>query len=525
MAAVSAAIVMLASFPLSSFAGVFSKKSKEAIEDGMYNIYLYDSDLDSEGQTEEAEETGSLSSVKADSGETEFPISSSESATYVVGGGGDLVLAEEADKTRSGNTEASTEASTEAPASAGASSPAFALEMRSCTLQKSDDHAIQLFHHTGARQQQFFVKKTRGGFYITNTSAGQEYSFLSEKDKTGISSKSDDAKIGISSKFSLKEAGDSSSVWKIEKSGDAYAIISPSGLYLTGEPYDMAEAELSEKRDDEKGQKWLFQKIKISEDDAIVDSDDANPYDKRYGKYRGKDVKVNIVDSSTGNSIVLTQGDIADIFDRAGTHNREGRKEGFKEMIKEKVEPFEELPASFSFTTHSGAVIEAAGSGLSNKIDEEKIAEEVEEKAEGGESGDVPVIWKKHYGSLNDIGDYVEVDLTNQQVYAYIGGNLIVSAPCVSGLAGTGRETPSGIYQIYYKQSPAVLRGEGYASPVSFWMPFNGGIGLHDASWRSSFGGNIYTYDGSHGCINLPYDAAKTIYENAYSGMMVICYK
>lgn len=514
MAAASAAIVMLASFPPSSFASIFSKKSKEAIEDGMYNIYLYDSDLDSEGQTEEAEETGSLSSVKADSGETEFPISSSESATYVVGGGGGLVLTEEADKTHSGNTKASTEASTEAPASAGASSPAFALEMRSCTLQKSGDHTIQLFHRTGARQQQFFIKKTRGGFFITNTSAGQECSFLSEEEGKGAPSK-----------LSLKEKGDLSSVWKIEKEGDAYAIISPSGLYLTGAPYDMAEAELSEKKDDEKGQKWLFQKIKISEDDAIVDSDDANPYDKRYGKFRGKDIKINIVDSSTGNSIVLTQDDIADIFDQAGTHNREGRKEGFKEKIKKEGAVFRELPASFSFITHAGGSIQALNSGLSNEIDEEKMAEEAEGKAEKGESGDVPVIWKKHYGSLNDIGDYVEVDLTNQQVYAYIGGNLIVSAPCVSGLAGTGRETPSGIYQIYYKQSPAVLRGEGYASPVSFWMPFNGGIGLHDAPWRSSFGGNIYTYAGSHGCINLPYDAAKTIYENAYSGMMVICYR
>lgn len=503
MAAASAAIVMLASFPLSSFASIFSKKSKEAIEDGMYNIYLYDS----EGQTEEAEETGSLSSVKADSGETEFPISSSESATYVLSGNGTLIQAEDLEKMRAKSEEGEEE-------KAVSSAHPFSLEMRSCTFQESDDHAIQLFHHTGARQQQFFVKKTRGGFYITNTSAGQECSFLSEEEGKGAPSK-----------LSLKARGDASCVWQIKKDGGAFAIVSPSGLYLTGEPYDMAEAELSEEKADKKGQRWSFQKIKISENDAIVDSDDANPYDKRYGKYRGKGIKINIVDSSTGNSIVLTQDDIADIFDHAGTHNREGRKEGFKEKIKKEGAVFRELPASFSFTTHAGNTIQALNSGLSNEIDEEKMAEEAEGKAEKGEGGDIPVIWKKHYERLNDVGDYVEVDLTNQQVYAYIGGNLIVSAPCVSGLAGTGRETPSGIYQIYYKQSPAVLRGEGYASPVSFWMPFNGGIGLHDASWRSSFGGNIYTYDGSHGCINLPYDAAKTIYENAYSGMMVICYR
>lgn len=507
MAAASAAIVMLASFPLSPFASIFSKKSKEAIEDGMYNIYLYDSDLDSEGQTEEAEETGSLSSVKADSGETEFPISSSESATYVLSGNGTLIQAEDLEKMRAKSEEGEEE-------KAVSSAHPFSLEMRSCTFQESDDHAIQLFHHTGARQQQFFVKKTRGGFYITNTSAGQECSFLSEEEKKGTPSK-----------LSLKARGDASCVWQIKKDGGTFAIVSPSGLYLTGSQYDMAEAELSEEKADKKGQRWLFKKIKISENDAIVDSDDANPYDKRYGKYRGKNIKINIVDSSTGSSIALTQDDIAAIFDRAGTHNEEGRKEEFKKMIKERGKSFEELPASFSFTTHSGAVIGAEGSGLSNEIAEGKIAEEAEEKAEEGEGGDVPVVWKRHYDSLNDVGDYIEVDLTNQHVYAYIGGNLIVDGPCVSGLAGTGRETPAGIYHIYYKQSPAVLKGEGYASPVSFWMPFNGGIGLHDATWRSSFGGNIYTYDGSHGCINLPYDVAKTIYENAYEGLTVICYK
>ena len=55
-------------------------------------------------------------------------------------------------------------------------------------------------------------------------------------------------------------------------------------------------------------------------------------------------------------------------------------------------------------------------------------------------------------------------------------------------------------------------------------MPFNGGIGMHDAYWRSSFGGRIYKTNGSHGCINLPPAVAKTIYENISAGMPVLCY-
>ena len=75
-----------------------------------------------------------------------------------------------------------------------------------------------------------------------------------------------------------------------------------------------------------------------------------------------------------------------------------------------------------------------------------------------------------------------------------------------------------------YKQKGATLKGAGYSSNVSYWMPFNGNIGLHDASWRSSFGGNIYKTNGTHGCVNMPKYLAKKIFENIKAGTPVICY-
>ncbi|MDD7740137.1 MAG: L,D-transpeptidase, partial [Lachnospiraceae bacterium] len=125
----------------------------------------------------------------------------------------------------------------------------------------------------------------------------------------------------------------------------------------------------------------------------------------------------------------------------------------------------------------------------------------------------------------DDIGDsYVEVDLVNQKVWLYQNGEQLLATECVSGTYGTDRQTPGGVYSITYKQSPAVLRGPGYESPVTYWMPFNGGIGLHDASWRGQFGGNIYINGGSHGCVNLPNSVAKKIYENLDVGTPVIVY-
>ena len=125
----------------------------------------------------------------------------------------------------------------------------------------------------------------------------------------------------------------------------------------------------------------------------------------------------------------------------------------------------------------------------------------------------------------NDLGNtYVEIDLTNQHLWFYKSGSLLAQGDIVTGNISANHITPEGIYKLKYKQKNAILRGPGYAAPVTFWMPFNGGIGIHDAGWRSNFGGEIYKADGSHGCINSPYYLAKAIFNNIEPGMPVVCY-
>lgn len=126
---------------------------------------------------------------------------------------------------------------------------------------------------------------------------------------------------------------------------------------------------------------------------------------------------------------------------------------------------------------------------------------------------------KKDYGNT-----YVEINLTAQHLYYYIDGELLVESDFVSGNEARGMGTPAGAFPLTYKQRNATLRGPGYATPVTYWMPFNGGIGMHDANWRGRFGGRIYKTNGSHGCINLPSSAARTIFENISSGIPVLCY-
>lgn len=126
---------------------------------------------------------------------------------------------------------------------------------------------------------------------------------------------------------------------------------------------------------------------------------------------------------------------------------------------------------------------------------------------------------------------YVEVDLTGQHVYMIKDGTVVWEAPCVTGNVSKGYTTPAGLFTLTYKERDRVLRGKKlengeyeYESPVKYWMPFNGGIGLHDANWRSKFGGSIYQSSGSHGCINLPPAKVPELYELVYKGIPIICY-
>lgn len=123
--------------------------------------------------------------------------------------------------------------------------------------------------------------------------------------------------------------------------------------------------------------------------------------------------------------------------------------------------------------------------------------------------------------------DFIEVDISEQKLKYYNKkGNVKIKSSVVTGLAADkSRETVLGCYKIYSKETNRNLRGANYVSHVDWWMPFYEGYGLHDADWRGSFGGNIYKYNGSHGCVNLPEEVASKIYKKAKVGTKVLIHK
>ena len=151
--------------------------------------------------------------------------------------------------------------------------------------------------------------------------------------------------------------------------------------------------------------------------------------------------------------------------------------------------------------------------------------------------------WSKLYGqtkyvnsSYLVISSWVEVDISDQIVTLHKKNGTKYVSSCVTGNVSAGNATPTGVYNIYYKQYSPSFLGETLSGAskyakndillmgdarVGYWMPFNGGIGFHDASWRTEFGGTIYKTNGSHGCVNLPKESAKQIFLNIDQGTMV----
>ncbi len=199
------------------------------------------------------------------------------------------------------------------------------------------------------------------------------------------------------------------------------------------------------------------------------------------------------------------------------------------EFVKEQAEEYDTYGKRRSFMTTLGVELSLPSGYYGWLTDQEaEIKELIKAIREGKTVTREPVYASTaRQKGMSDIGNsYVEADLTHQHLYLYQGGSLIFETDFVSGSMSSTPDcvTPEGVFGLSYKTTNAVLRGADYVTPVNYWMPFYGNYGMHDATWRSEFGGGIYIENGSHGCLNLPLDSAATIYGYMSTGFPVICY-
>lgn len=179
------------------------------------------------------------------------------------------------------------------------------------------------------------------------------------------------------------------------------------------------------------------------------------------------------------------------------------------------------------FQTTRGDVVKVASGSYGNAIDEKAEYEFLLNAFLNKESGvRIPDYISEAKGKgADDIGDtYIEVDMGNQHMYYYVDGAIVIDTPIVTGNASRGWDTPAKVCFVYFKQRNRVLRGANYATPVKYWMAVDGHIGIHDATWRGEFGGEIYKTNGSHGCINTPLEIMTELYDIVETGTPVVMF-
>lgn len=178
------------------------------------------------------------------------------------------------------------------------------------------------------------------------------------------------------------------------------------------------------------------------------------------------------------------------------------------------------------FITTGGGRIGFTVDYYGQHVNEAALADDIFSCVKAGTSGTriAPYYPKSDADKLPYAGNYVEINLSAQYLWVYKDGVCAVSTPIVSGCVANGDATPTGVYSIYDMDRNCWLTGPDWDDYVNYWIGYSGTYGIHDASWRSEFGGDIYIYEGSHGCPNLPVGVAGSVYANVDIGTKVIIY-
>ena len=187
-------------------------------------------------------------------------------------------------------------------------------------------------------------------------------------------------------------------------------------------------------------------------------------------------------------------------------------------------------PTTAQFVTASGDYVEVEAPITDESVDTQALKKDILNAIQEGATGQRKAPYRKtrtgEQGTTDLGGTYVEVDLDKQHLYLYVNGKKKAEGDICSGSVADGCATPAGLYTIKTKDYDRYLVGEGYRDWVHYFMPFNGGIGLHDSTWREAdeYGGDVYLESGSHGCINMPLELVKTVDEYIDVGDYVILY-
>lgn len=341
-----------------------------------------------------------------------------------------------------------------------------------------------------------------------------------------------DSKLVSYDKNKLKEHIDNLSYFKEEN------IVKPQSAKLeyTNDGYKIVDEVYGSKVNKELLTKNIENAIINKKTNINLES--AKCYEKP--KYTAKSKEVseakNILDKYVSTKITYAVGDVTKVLDGSTINkwletdenlNVNINNDRVREFVWSLARTYNTSGKTRNFSTSVGREVQVPGGDYGWVVNRYEESKDIISSIKNGQT----ITRKPKYAQTavshgaNDIGNtYVEINLTRQHMWFYKNGSLITEGDVVTGNVSNNNGTPAGTYKLKYKEKNATLKGENYSTKVEFWMPFNGGIGIHDASWRDKFGGEIYKTGGSHGCINSPHRVASAIFNNIESGTPVVCY-
>ncbi len=188
---------------------------------------------------------------------------------------------------------------------------------------------------------------------------------------------------------------------------------------------------------------------------------------------------------------------------------------------------FDTTGSTIDWKKKSGEVVTLKNAMPGYLVDKEAEAQKIKDTfLNGGQVTRLPIYSETGKGRGEDVvgNTYIEVDMSAQKLYYYVDDKLTLESDVVTGNLARGNGTPAKLCYVYFKQRNRTLRGPNYSTFVNYWMAVSGHIGIHDATWRKKFGGDIYRTAGSHGCVNVPKDFAAELYDVVEVGTPCLLY-
>ena len=300
--------------------------------------------------------------------------------------------------------------------------------------------------------------------------------------------------------------------------------------------YTIQESQQGTTLDRQKTRLAVMQAIEATAD--TMDFEALDLYEKPGMDSSNEDLveKVENVNTMLSTNIVYDFGDRQYVVDKdlVKTFLKEDEDGNFKlkrdkvqEWVKNLAYETDTYGMAHQFTTHSGRTITlAAGGDYGWAMHQEETANELYHAIQNGEQGkkDAVYVYRAQDRSTNDIGGtYAEVCIEQQTMWLYKDGELVIETPVTTGTHATGQDTPSGcVWAIDGKEANAVFPENG--ARVAYWLPFENSCGIHDAPWRTAYGGSVWLNAGSGGCVNTPPDAAAYFFDALDVGYPVIVY-